>query len=692
MPRRPALLTSSFGFGLGLLVVLAAGRPPTAQGQPKPLVVPPAPQAPTLTTPASLGVKRGAAVELTLSGANLADPVGVVLGGPGKVAVVPAAKADPAQLKVKVELPADAPVGLYPLRVATAAGVSNLRPLLVDDLDGVAETEANKGKETPQDIPFGCSVSGRTDPEASDYFRVKVPAGRRLTVEVVARRAGSPLDPIVVLHDAKTKRELIELYADDTPGLQGDCRLAHTFKDAADVLVEVRDTTYRGGPDFFYRLRVGEFPGATTAFPLMVQRGRDTPVGFAGPGAEDIPTVAVAAPTDPAVLAVNVVPKRATGTSGWPVPVRLTDEPQAVEAEPNNEPAKATRVPVPGGVSARFGAKSDLDHFVIAGKKGQKLAVLVQTYELNAPTEVLVKVLDGKGAELAKSDPQKVPARVEFTPPADGDYVLACEHLNYLHGPNEVYHLGVKPVAADVEIALALDRYEAPAGGGTAVAVATVSRLNGYAGPIELNVVGNDALYGRVVVPAGQTQAFVPVWVKEWAKPGAYRFGVAATITVDGKPVERYATTAEVVRAGLGGLPNPPPELLAGCVLGVVEKPPFGVALAAEPAAVEKGKAGKIVATVSRAAGFDGDVALAPLFTPANVAAAPKPAPKGQAAGEVGLTAAANAAVGPGQVVIRATAKVGGKDYAVTPPPVAIEIIEPKKVEPPKKEEPPKKP
>jgi hypothetical protein len=691
MPRRPALVTSSFGFGLGLLVVLAGGRPPQAHGQPKPLAVPPSPQAPTLSTPATLGMKRGGAVELTLSGANLADPLGVSLCCPGTAAVVPDPKPDPAKLKVRFELPADVPVGLYPLRVATAAGVSNLRPFLVDDLDGVAETEANKAKDTPQDIPLGCSVSGRADPEASDYFRVKVPAGRRVTFEVVARRAGSPLDPIVVLHDARSKRELIDLYADDTPGLQGDCRLVHTFKDDSDIIVEVRDTTYRGGADYFYRLRVGEFPGVTTAFPLVIQRGRDTPVGFAGPGADDIPPVAVHAPTDPAVLAVNVVPKRSAGASGWPVAVRLADEPQAVEVEPNDEPGKANRLPVPGGVSARFGAKNDLDHFVIAGKKGQKLAVLVQTYELNAPTEVLVRVLDGKGAELAKSDPQKVPARVEFTPPTDGDYVIACEHLNYLHGPNEVYHLGVKPVGPDVDVSLALDRYEAPAGGGTAVAVATISRLNGYAGPVELSIDGSDALSGRVVVPPGQTQAFVPVWVKGWARPGAYPFRVKATITADGQLVERFGTLTELVKAGLGGLPNPPPELLTGCVLGVVEKPPFGVTLAAEPAAVEKGKAGKVVATVTRAAGFDGDVAFAPVFAPANVtAAAPKPAGKGQGTGDIAVTAAPNAAAGPGQVVIRATAKVGGKDYAVTPPPVAIEVIEPKK-EPPKKDEPPKK-
>src|SRR5437870_333860 len=55
MSRRPAWLLSLFGFGLGVLVILSSGGGRYASGQPKPLVVPPSPQAPTLTTPASLG-------------------------------------------------------------------------------------------------------------------------------------------------------------------------------------------------------------------------------------------------------------------------------------------------------------------------------------------------------------------------------------------------------------------------------------------------------------------------------------------------------------------------------------------------------------------------------------------------------------------------------------------------------------
>ncbi|MDB5310088.1 MAG: hypothetical protein JWO38_4290 [Gemmataceae bacterium] len=689
MPRRPTWALSLFGFGLGVLAIVSGGGLPTATGQPKPLVVPPSPQAPVLTSAANLGAKPGATVELALPGTNLADPTAVLLSCPGKVTVVEDKKPDPAKLKVKVELPADVPVGLHTLRVATRAGVSNFRPFVVDDLPDVPETETNRTKDTAQPVPAPCVVTGRTDAEASDFFRVKVAAGQRLTFEVLARRIGSPLDPIVVLHDALTKRELIDLYADDTPGLQSDCRLTHTFKDAGEIIVEVRDTTYRGGADFFYRLRIGDFPGATTAFPLAVQRGLAAKVGFAGPGTDDIPAVAVKAPADPAVAAVNVAPKRAAGVSGWPVPVQLTDEPQIVEQEPNNEIAKANKLPVPGGVSAKFGEKGDVDHFAIPGKKGQKLVIAALTYEVNAPTEVLIRVLDAKGAEVARSNPAAVPTRLEFTPGADGEYVIACEHLNYLYGPNEVYHLSVHPTAPDFEITLALDRYEAPAGGGTAVAVANVARLNGYAGPVELSIAGDANLGGSVTVPAGQTQAFVPLLVKAGAKPGAYPFRVKGTVTVEGKSVVRFATLTDVVKTNLGGISNPPQELLNGCVAAVVEKPAFTLKLTADPPAVEKGKAGKLLVEATREKEADGDLAIAPLFVPPNITPAVKPIAKGQTKGEVGLTVAPAAAAGPAEVVLRATTKIGGKDYAVTPPPIVIDVIEPKKVEP-KKEEPKK--
>jgi hypothetical protein len=397
----------------------------------------------------------------------------------------------------------------------------------------------------------------------------------------------------------------------------------------------------------------------------------------------------VKVPTDPGLAAVYVSPKKSGGISGWPVPVRVTDMPEIAEQEPNNEPAKANKLAVPGGASGRFEKSGDVDHFAITCKKGTKYAASAMTYEINSPCEVLIRVLDDKGKEVARSNPAQPNTKVEFTAAADGDYVIACEQLNYLSGPDEIYHLAVEPVIGDFNIVLNLDRCEAPDGGGTAI-LATVTRQNGYAGPVELSIDGGKELGGKVTLPAGQTFTLIPVLVKDGTKPGAYPFRVKGTATVGGSTVVNYGTLVDPVKATLGGMTNPPPEMLTECAIGVVDKPAFALKLKADPATIEKGKAGKILVEATREKGADGDIAIAPLFAPPNVTATPKPVAKGQTKGEIPVAVAANAAVGRSELVFRATTKIGGKDYAVIPAPAAIEVVDPKKEEPKKKDEPKK--
>lgn len=675
------------------VLVMASGNLPRASGQAKAPAITPAPQAPTLTTPASLGARKGETVELTLTGTNLNDPLKVVLSCSGAVSIPTENKngTEPTKLRVKVEIPADCPIGLHTIRVTTRHGVSNFRPFVVDELPVVVSPGNNRTKETALAVPLPAVVTGRVDGEASDFFKVKVAAGQTLTFEVLARRLGSPLDPILLLHDARTLRPLLNLYVDDTPGLQSDCRIMHTFKEAGEFIVEVRDSTYRGGGDYAYRLRMGEFPGVATAYPIAVRRGQTAKVGFAGPNCADVPPVSITAPSDPGIEAGYAIPKR--NGSGWPVPVWYSDWPEIVEQEPNDEPAKANKLPVPGGVSAKFDKAHDVDHFAIAGKKGQKLIAAVQTYEINTPTEVLIRVLNSKGSEIARSNPAQASARVEFTPPADGEYVLACEHLNYLFGPNEIYHLTVQPVAADIEVVLALDRCEASPESGTAI-LATVNRLNGFNGPVELSIVDNPALSGAVTLPAGQTFTFIPLIVKSGTKPGPYPFRVEGKLKSGDKNVVRFGTLIDELKANLGGMSNPPPDRLTDCVAAVVDKPAFSVKLTPEPAGIEKGKAGKIAIAIARDDKFTGDIAIAPLNLPANITATAKPIAKGQTTGEIAVALTPAVPLGPQSLIFRATSKVGGKDYGVILAPVEIKVVEPKKAEvkkDDKKEEPKKK-
>src|SRR5262249_3347862 len=150
--------------------------------------------------------------------------------------------------------------------------------------------------------------------------------------------------------------------------------------------------------------------------------------------------------------------------------------------------AKANRVPVPGGVTARFHEKGDVDHFVFASKKGQKLVIEAHTQEYGSPTEVYLVVKDAKGAQVAASNPMAAP-RLEVTPAAAGEYALAVEPLLSWGGPAESYRITITPPRPGFDLALATDRFDLAQGGHVAVPVALTARRD-YNGPIEVSVVG----------------------------------------------------------------------------------------------------------------------------------------------------------------------------------------------------------
>src|SRR5262249_53272688 len=158
-----------------------------------------------------------------------------------------------------------------------------------------------------------------------------VQAGQRLSFDVLGRRLGSAFDPQLAIIDPRNGKEIA--FNNDALGLQADPRLTHTFKEAGEYLIEIRDVTYRGQADFVYRLRVGDFPCATTPVPMAAKRGSTVQVTFAGTVVENVPAVAVAVPADPALDAVWVTPKGANGLSGWPVALMVSDLDEVVEQE-----------------------------------------------------------------------------------------------------------------------------------------------------------------------------------------------------------------------------------------------------------------------------------------------------------------------------------------------------------------------
>ncbi len=647
--------------------------PVSAQPKAPPLVLTAPPQAPTLHPVWPLGIQRGTALELTLTGTNLQQPLALLASFPCKATFPNDANngQDPAQLRVRLEVPVDAPVGVHTVQLATVGGLSNLRTFCVDDLPAIAEVDTHRNKATPQTVPIPCVVSGKIHAETSSFFKINVKAGQRIAVEVLGRRLGSPIDPLILLHDVKTGRELPSLYSDDAPGLQTDARLAHTFTEAGEYLIEVRDTLHRGGADYYYRLRIGEFPIALTAYPVAVRAGAtNVSIGFTGVPAdlEGVTPVPVSVPAGSPVLAVEVAPKRGQGPSGSPVAVQVSDIDEIVEVEPNNQPSQAQRLTLPVGVTGRFLDKGDVDYFVFAVKKGQKISITAETYEILSPAEVYLVLKNDKGAEVAKSNPQNAP-RIDYTAAADGDLTLVVEHQNFAHGPYEVYHLTVREATPDFEVIASLDRLTLSPGGSAIVPIQAINRRD-YTGPIELSVVGHPKLQGRLTIAPGQAPqpnlplAFLSVHAAADLPAGAYTFQIQAVGKVQGQDLGRYATVTDAVKQAFGGLTFVPRRLTHQFAVAVTPPGAFALKLAVEPNAVVRGLPAQLKVTATRAAGFAEEIALTPLALPPNVTAAAKPIPKGANESVIPLTVAANAPLGTFPILVRGAAKIAGKEVA----------------------------
>jgi hypothetical protein len=615
-------------------------------------------------------------VELNLSGTNLGEPTGLWTSFPAKV-TIPTDKnngKENGKLRVQLELSRDAPLGFHAIRLATTRGISNLRLFCIDDLPQVMEVDTNRSKATPQTVPVPCVVVGRADPELSDYYKIHVNAGQRVSFEVLGRRLGSPFDPQISLYDSRIGRELPGGHSNDAPGLQTDPRLTYVFKDAGEYVIEVRDVMYRGGADYWYRLRIGDFPCATTPVPMAARRGSQTRINFAGPTVDGVSPVEVVVPADPSLDTIWIAPRGANGLYGWPVALALSDHEELVESEPNNQPSQANRVPVPSGITGRFLTSGDVDHYVFGAKKGQRYVIDAYTHELHSPTEVYMVLKDSKGAQLAASNPQAAP-HIDFTAAADGDYTLSVEHLLYWSGPAETYRITIKPYEPDFELSAGLDRFDVHAGAVIPINIAATRR--DYGGPIAINVVGNPDIQGSLTLQPGQTAATLFLNARPNAPLGPWNVSIQGSATINGKGFVRYADQRNSVQQSLASLPYPPRNLLNHVALAVTEKAPFMLSAKVDRADFARGTAVPVTITANRVAGFAEEIALSPIGLPPNVTPALKSVPKGQDEVKVQLNPAANAGLGQFPISFTGKAKYQNKDFSVTAHPISLVLVGP---------------
>ncbi|OYW15941.1 MAG: hypothetical protein B7Z55_14500, partial [Planctomycetales bacterium 12-60-4] len=340
--------------------------------------------------------------------------------------------------------------------------------------------------------------------------------GQTLSFEVLSRRIGSPLDPMIRVLDARG-RELA--FSDDASGLSGDAQISHKFAAAGDYFLELRDIRFQGGA---YRLRIGDFPCATVAYPLAIQRGQSAPVTLAGFAIDGVAPLSMTAPADPSITWLPVSLKREGGNSSGFSTIAVVDRPQFVETEPNNAAEQANRVELTHDINGRLEQSGDVDRFVFKAAKDSSYVFSGVTRAQGSPTDLNFKVLKADGGQLGVVDDtgtDEGSLTVKF--PEEADYTLVVEDLVKRGGPEHAYRIAITSAAPRFDLAVSTDTFNVPAGG-SVFATVTAKRAN-YGGPIELTVAGlpEGVSASRSVIGPGRNDAVITLTAGPAYQPGS---------------------------------------------------------------------------------------------------------------------------------------------------------------------------
>ena len=525
-------------------------------------------QSPRLSRAIPSAAAPGKTTEIIFHGENLAGISNLWTSFPAEVSFVGPdehRELDGKKTTVRLTLPANAQAGIGAVRLAGTNGVSSLHLLMIDDLPSVSKSGSNKTVNAVQNLRLPSAVDGSAEELGTDWYRFSLRKGRRLSVEVVAARLGSRLDPVVRLLDVKG-RELA--YCDDAPGIGPDCRFTFEAPASGDYFLELRDANYHGGAEHRYRLRVGDFPLASMPYPLGAPKGSSVKVRILGPEVSGVGTVTVPVPAGASRLPIGV--RRPGGGGLGFVSLFTSSLPQFIETEPNDRTNIAEKISIPVAINGRFEKDRDRDYFEFVAGKDERLIFRGKTRSLGSPCDLFFQVQNAHGSKLAEANvtgPDEGTLTNTFS--ADGTYRLLIEELNRRGGSDFAYRIEIERFQPGFALTADVDKIEAPQGGSFEIKVG-VARHD-YSGPITVSLEGpgNDLVLEKETI-SGKTNATLTVKLSDRLDAGQLtHFRILGRAEIGDREYRTTASTVPALRKLFPLMVYPPAELDGWIALGV---------------------------------------------------------------------------------------------------------------------------
>ena len=578
-------------------------------------------------------LQRGTTSRIEIIGNETADAVGLWSSLPANVfRARPVAASGSKTATFDVELTAQAPLGLYGLRLATRSGLSNVHLFLVDELpvtrnqlgepvSGTALAAGNARTETPaasavpltiQPIKLPACVTASCRPASIDRYSIVVEKGQRVAFEVVGNRLGKDYDPLVCVRNSTGK---IVAECDNSVGLFFDCRFAHTFAESGHYTVEVRDSRYEGHPTWHYVLRMGDFPEARVSIPSTVVAGEPTSLTFPQIVGWQLP---VAFPREQAAENFFHEIRRSPNSVATWIPFGVSDLPPVIEVEPNDTIETATTAPkVPASFHGVLGKPKDVDSFAFELAKDQKLNIQACSRTIGSAADLELVMFDADGREVRRIDDAELDeASFAFNAGKPGVYRLQVREMSRDGGPEFAYRIEVRAGGPRIQLQAETADLTVPLGTYQPLPL-KVTRTE-FNGPISLELRGAPpgVTLESNVIPAVATEFVGRIIASPTVTEGLFTLQVVGTATLDGgttltsvaatKPmIDRQLKNVDLIPYALReDQRHLPPSLTDRIALMITPPPPFDIELPEPLIRLTRYQTAEFPIVTTRKAGF----------------------------------------------------------------------------------------
>ena len=458
----------------------------------------------------------GHAVEVSLSGQNLEEVTELRFTHPGLSAepillttdeFFPEPRINGNRFNVTVD--DNVPPGIYEARAVGYFGLSTARPFVVarDGLKQIASDGKHTSRDSALQLTVNSVVSGDIPGRGLHWFTFSAKAGQRVLIELTAERIDSRLDGQLIVY-ARDGRELKR----NRDWFGRDSFVEVQPESDGQYFVSLSDILFRGGGDYFYRLRISDQPHVDFIWPPMGEPGSTSEYAVYGrnlPGGVRDESVVVDG------LALEKISQRITLPNDLTTPtsfhpgqprqgmlpghdirlpfsndVRVGYATASVVMEQESTTSiehskgsqgEAQTVSVPCEVAGRFDYPNDEDTFRFAAKKdvtyfietiADRMAFPVDPYVL---VEKIVTSADGSEVRTQITDNDDMPsffsidgkdsvnadttdAALNFTADADADYSVTIVNQFGDGGARQMYRLAIRQQTPDFQLIATTER------------------------------------------------------------------------------------------------------------------------------------------------------------------------------------------------------------------------------------------